>query len=266
MITADSNLGRLLDEHPGLVEFLAGYHEHFARLRSRVLRRVMAPRVTVAQAARVAGVPAADLVAALRGAIGAETAPDDTASGDDELPARPPALDRLAVVELDVRDDIRRGAEPLKRIVAAAKALAPGATLAIRAPFEPVPLYGVLGERGLAHWTERLADADWRIWFYRCDAEVPATPGAAAATGARESARAGDGDPAVLDVRGLEPPLPMVRVLERLDTLPPGGVLRVLHERRPMFLYPQLDHRGFMHGTVELGPGLVQIVIRRPDD
>jgi hypothetical protein len=40
-----------MDEHPGLVEFLAGYHQHFARLRDRMARRVLAPRVTVAQAA-----------------------------------------------------------------------------------------------------------------------------------------------------------------------------------------------------------------------
>jgi uncharacterized protein (DUF2249 family) len=70
-------------------------------------------------------------------------------------------------------------------------------------------------------------------------------------------------DPATLDVRGLEPPLPMVRVLERLDTLEPGGALTVLHERRPLFLYPQLDERGFAHETDEPEPGLVRILIRR---
>jgi uncharacterized protein (DUF2249 family) len=70
-------------------------------------------------------------------------------------------------------------------------------------------------------------------------------------------------DAATLDVRGLEPPLPMVRVLERLDTLGAGEALTVLHERRPLFLYPQLDERGFQHETDEPEPGLVRIVIRR---
>jgi uncharacterized protein (DUF2249 family) len=55
----------------------------------------------------------------------------------------------------------------------------------------------------------------------------------------------------------------MVRVLAALETLGPGQTLEVLHERRPMFLYPQLDDRGFVHQTEELGPGLVRIVIRR---
>jgi uncharacterized protein (DUF2249 family) len=57
----------------------------------------------------------------------------------------------------------------------------------------------------------------------------------------------------------------MVRVLERLDGLEAGGTLTVLHERRPLFLYPQLDARGFRHETDEPEPGLVRIVIGRPE-
>ncbi|MBI2216863.1 MAG: DUF2249 domain-containing protein [Candidatus Rokubacteria bacterium] len=56
----------------------------------------------------------------------------------------------------------------------------------------------------------------------------------------------------------------MVSVLERLETLAPGQTLVVIHDRRPMFLYPQLDERGFSHETHEPRPGVVRIVIRRP--
>lgn len=66
-----------------------------------------------------------------------------------------------------------------------------------------------------------------------------------------------------LDVRGLEPPLPMVLVLERLETLTPDEQLEVVHERRPLFLYPQLDERGAQHETDEPEPGLVRITIRK---
>ena len=255
MITADSNLGQLLDEHPGLVEVLAACHDHFARLRNRMLRRVMAPRVTVGQAAAVAGVPVADLVATLRRAVGEpEGAPTTAVSASTvvEPGPRPAELDRLQVVEVDVREDIQRGEEPFARIAAAAKALGAADALVVRAPFEPVPLYDVLGRRGLAHWTEQLAADDWRVWFHR-GAVQPASV----------SPTAAPADAGALDVRGLEPPLPMVRVLERLDALAPGDTLTVLHERRPIFLYPQLDARGFRHETDEPEPGLVRIVIRR---
>jgi len=164
---------------------------------------------------------------------------------------RPEELDVLRPVDLDVREDIRAGREPFARIMDTVKALGAGDALVLRAPFEPAPLYKVLGGRGFAHWTERLGADDWRVWFYRGDA------GPAPVTTTNDVASA-------LDVRGLEPPLPMVRVLERLDTLAPGGRLTVLHDRRPILLYPQLEARGLRHATDEPAPGLVRIVIERP--
>lgn len=175
---------------------------------------------------------------------------------------RPQALARLSEadeVHLDVREDIRRGQEPFARIMSAVKALGPAQAVVLRAPFEPVPLYAALGKRGFAHWTERRAADDWSVWFYR-------EPGASgeAAQGDRATASV-DKDQLVLDLRGLEPPEPMVRVLERLDTLERGQRLIVLHDRRPVFLYPLLEARGFVHDTEELESGLVRIVIRRQE-
>ena len=170
------------------------------------------------------------------------------------MPAALAAWPASRQVHLDVREDIRRGQEPFARIMAAVKALAPDEALVLRAPFEPVPLYGVLGKRGLAHWTGRQAPDDWSVWFYRAAAGDPDAPtGAPAPEGAAT---------VTIDVRGLEPPQPMVRILEAVERLQAGDTLEVLHERRPMFLYPQLDERGLLHETDEPGPGLVRIVIR----
>jgi tRNA 2-thiouridine synthesizing protein A len=68
---------------------------------------------------------------------------------------------------------------------------------------------------------------------------------------------------ATIDVRGLEPPQPLVRVLQRLDTLGEAERLEVVIDRRPLLLYPQLDARGFTHTTDEPEPGLFRIVIAR---
>ena len=267
MISADMTVARLLEEHPELVEVLAGYHAHFKQLRNRLLRRVMAPRVTVAQAARMAGVPADELLGVLRRAVGEETSPPHPAlspegrgevaealRGEGGPPPRPD-FPEARQVHLDVREDIRRGEEPFARIMAAVKAMGRDQVLVLRAPFEPIPLYDVLGKRGLAHWTEQRAADDWSVWFHHADpAIVEPSRRATPSRGSR-----------VLDVRGLEPPQPMVRVLEEIETLGPGARLEVHHDRRPLFLYPQLEDRGFRHETDEPEPGLVRILIWKGD-
>ena len=280
MISDDITVARLLEEHPELIEVLAGYHPHFKQLENRLLRRVMAPRVTVTQAARMAGVPADELLAVLRHAVGESRdagaphlpAPHPALSpkgrGNCETPSpfegegrgeggMPRALARVPAarhVHLDVREDIQRGQEPFARIMAAVKTLGSDQALVLRVPFEPIPLFDVLGKRGLTHWTELHAPDDWSVWFYR-DAAPRREPGAVPPTAA--SLRT------VLDVRGLEPPQPMLRVLQAIDRLGPGAELEVHHDRRPMFLYPQLDERGFVHETDEPEPRLVRILIRR---
>jgi len=71
------------------------------------------------------------------------------------------------LVHLDVRENVRRGQEPCAQIMATVQALGADQVLVLRAPFEPVPLYGVLDWRGFAHWTESRAPDDWSVWFWR---------------------------------------------------------------------------------------------------
>lgn len=47
-----------------------------------------------------------------------------------------------------------------------------------------------------------------------------------------------------LDNRGLSPPEPMLRILSALDTLPAAGKIIAQMDRRPLFLFPELDERG----------------------
>jgi uncharacterized protein (DUF2249 family) len=66
-----------------------------------------------------------------------------------------------------------------------------------------------------------------------------------------------------LDVRGFEPPQPLVRVLEHLEMLRADERLEMIHDRKPQLLYPQLDARGFLHETTEPEPGVVRVLITR---
>jgi len=189
---------------------------------------------------------------------------------------RPPALAAIpesAVVELDVRDALRAGEEPFSQIMAARQAVPPGGALCIRAIFEPAPLYAVMEKQGMTHHTERLDADDWRVWFYPAAAgTVEEGPGTTPDTGAWPSddrdpaTRDADGSVVVLDVRGMEPPEPMVRTLAALEELPPGGTVVQINVRVPQLLLPQLEARGFEYEIREQAPDLVRVFIRRASD
>ena len=66
-----------------------------------------------------------------------------------------------------------------------------------------------------------------------------------------------------LDVRGLQAPEPLVRILEALDVLPAGSVLRVLHHREPFPLYVALQEEGYQYRTEFVAGDRIEIMIWR---
>ena len=78
-----------------------------------------------------------------------------------------PSMKAQAHTVLDVRPELEQGGEPFVSIIEAASAIMPGGTLVIIAPFEPVPLYDVLGARGFSHETEKVAADEWIVQFTR---------------------------------------------------------------------------------------------------
>jgi len=68
---------------------------------------------------------------------------------------------------LDVRPDLAAGREPISRILEAARRVPPGGTFVLLAPFEPEPLYAMLGRQGFAYRTEDLGDEGFRVVFSR---------------------------------------------------------------------------------------------------
>lgn len=212
-------------------------------------------------------------------------------AADGEMPVALATTPEDRIVDLDVRQDLREGREPFRRIMDARKSLPSGGVLRLRAIFEPVPLYRVMAKQGFAHWTERFDDDDWRVWFYPAPergAQLPdesagdgdraagrARPKGADVAGAADPADAVDGPPdaggldattdddvVVLDVRGLEPPEPMVRTLEALERLARGETLVQINVRVPRFLLPRLEERGFAYEIREQDGDLVRVFIR----
>lgn len=69
-----------------------------------------------------------------------------------------------------------------------------------------------------------------------------------------------------MDVRGLEPPEPLERVLDAIVTLQPGERIRMIHHREPCLLYPLLAQQGFQHIAEAQSEDLHEILIWRKGD
>ncbi|MDP5273021.1 DUF2249 domain-containing protein [Chengkuizengella axinellae] len=63
--------------------------------------------------------------------------------------------------------------------------------------------------------------------------------------------------------RGLEPPQPMVRILQALEELKDGEELIAINDRQPMFLYAELNERGFDYETISQDDGSYKIIIQK---
>lgn len=151
-----------------------------------------------------------------------------------------PIRDTSPIRDLDVRPMLRSGEEPFQAIMDAVSALAPGQALRLVAPFRPVPLFSVMANRGFAASDRALGDGDWEIIFSPIVTEDTSE---GLAIGSSPSAVFW-GDPVLeIDLCDLEPPEPMVRILETLESLQPGDVLFALLAREPIFLFPELAKR-----------------------
>ncbi len=64
-----------------------------------------------------------------------------------------------------------------------------------------------------------------------------------------------------LDLRGLEPPEPLERVLTALSTLRPDQRLVLLIPREPVPLYRILARNGYVHSTLLRNDGLFEVTV-----
>lgn len=70
----------------------------------------------------------------------------------------------------------------------------------------------------------------------------------------------------ILDNRGLQPPQPMIRTLKELEKMDIGEKLVIINDRRPMFLYEELDELSCLHETEAMDDGSYKITITKTGD
>lgn len=261
-VTSRTKISRILKENKLAIETIASINPHFKKLNNPVLRRVLAPRVTVKDAAKIGKVSINEFIQKLKD-IGFDVIFEEQTQKIEEK-TETKGKEPSEIMVLDVRPTIESGADPFKEIMAAVKELKESETLKVINVFEPIPLITILKEKGYKSRTDEISNDEFHTFFTKetkvshqeIVADMPISEGSF-----EEKLVSFGGNIKEIDVRLLEMPEPMVTILKEIETLPEEHVLLVNHKKVPQFLLPELKSRGYtwMHKDIE--PGLTHLII-----
>lgn len=258
-------ISKLLAEYPQTLEVLINFSPHFAKLKSKILRKTLASRVNVEQASSIAGVNLVVLLNELNKSINADNAVTINEEKVEEKmnqTGKPEILKNISkekIRKLDVRPIIDSGKDPFLEIMAMVKSLNDDEVFHLINSFEPLPLYSVMQSKGFEHWTEKEGNV-FNVFFYKNDvirSEVKEESKASQAS-------VDDYENVIeLDVRELAPPEPMIKILENISKVDEKTVMVVHHHREPMMLYPKLEERGYTAITNKIEENYYKVVIMK---
>jgi len=163
-------------------------------------------------------------------------------------------------LKLDVRETLAGGVDPFHLIMDHISILKEGEVFHLINSFEPMPLYTVLAKRGFDHHTE-VVDSVFNIYFFRSGDTLSASQDEHKTT-SKEPERP---DVIEMDVRDLEPPETMIKILGKVRELDEKTILLVHHHREPMMLYEKLDEIGFQAITTKINDNYYKVVISKKD-
>ena len=183
IITEDMKVGEALKINEHMLDAFVWLAPEFERLRKPALRKVMAGRVSVSQAARIAGLPLAEALYVLNLAAGEEEQllnaelhllPQRAFECRAENPPRKPRElvnlpdEDSRVVFVDVTPHVRREEDPRPAVMRGLTELDEAHdVLLVRHAYDPVPLRDLFATRGFMSWAEERQPHDWYVYFYR---------------------------------------------------------------------------------------------------
>ena len=268
VITKDTKISEVLNKRPESIEVIASINKNFKKLQNPFLRRMLAPRVSIEAAAQVGNSSVSEMLTALE-EIGFSVSYEkiDKAGENITNSKKHNDMDKTKIVDLDVRPILESGVDPFNVIMDTLKTINDDETLKIINTFEPIPLLNILKGKGYDYESERPEDGVVYT-FLRKNTEAQEQSSNSVKTARPELTyedleRKFAGKMTELDVRGLEMPMPMVSVLEAIESLDTDHALYVHHKRLPQYLLPELKQREFDYKTKEIDEDNMKLIIFR---
>ncbi len=271
-INSDTKISTIIKLNSESIDAIAGIAPPLAKLRNPVLRKILASRVTIAEAAKMGGCSVDDFAKVLfpLGFTFENVSKENTSDSAVQKPAWLLNANNNHITKLDVRAALAAGEDPLHHITKAFKQLAPGEILCIINSFEPVPLMRLLGKEGILSFTEIINEKEYNTWFLK--PEVITTGKASTgnfikndAAGFQQLLHRFENKLHTIDVRQMEMPLPMQTILAALKNLPLEKALHVFHKKLPVYLLEHLADSDYVIQIWEVAEGNVHLLIYKRD-
>ena len=270
-INEQTKISVILNNNKDAIEALVSINPHFKKLRNPILRKLLAPRISVEDAARIGKCEVNEILHKLS-AIGFDIETKTPLIIEEKTIIKynkevMRAINSGKVKSLDVRPVLEQGNDPLSHIMEALKKLPDEYVLEIINSFEPTPLIKILNKKGYASYITTTDDMV-QTYFLKV-------------TETQEEKRKSSGIVKVsikelehekekyknryqeIDVRDMEMPLPMVNILNKLEDLQEGMALFVHHKKVPQYLLSELEERHFITWIAEIEEGNVKLLIHK---
>ncbi len=269
-INEQTKIAALLKHHPDALETIISLSPDFKKLRNPILRKLMAGRASIAMASKIGGCTPEDFFKALAPLgfkVDSSKPKEKEKIQNTTMPVYLQSVSPDKIVNFDVRAMLAEGNDPLKVIQQKVKALNQGEVLLIINNFEPVPLIKLLEKQGFESYVEYENADTIKTYFFKSsinniqvnisdiEAEVKTSGDW------EEILKHFENQLLEIDVRHLEMPMPMMTILETLETLPDQKALYVHHKRIPVFLLTELKERNFEYRIKEIQEGEVYLLI-----
>src|SRR5690606_4391201 len=257
-VKADTKISAIIKANKASIEAIARLAPPFATLRNPILRKLLAPRVTLAEAAKIGACKPEDIMQALLplGFTFTAEAADEPFTEDFTLPDWLQTASKQSIQYFDVRPMLAGGKDPLKEIMLRFKQLPESQILCIVNSFVPTPLLNLLGKKKALTYSKEEQPGIHYSYFYK----APSSMQQAATTSGPST------EPAMLDesaftklvaewpkhqlteidVRALPMPQPMQTILQELNRLPKQHALLVHHKRVPIYLLQELASKNYL--------------------
>ncbi len=269
VITPTTRISVILKNCPQALEAIISISPAFEKLRNPILRKLLAGRVTIKDAARIGKCTAEKFFNVLLPLGLRFEGFGEEGKGDKLIYSAFPEERKNAAAIIDVRRDLAAGNDPLEKIIEALNLLGEEELLCIVNTFEPLPLLRIIGRRGFSFEVMNDNENNVLSWIGRNNASIlgegakinmltkPVFEGRLSFFFERLQ---------FLDVSKLEMPGPMMQILDGLEKLPAGFALLVNHRKIPLLLFAELHDNGFLCDVCEISERNVQLLFYRLAD